>query len=282
MQKFVKSSNLLNFLREEKNQKLSIGFVPTMGCLHQGHLSLVKRSKLENDITIVSIYVNPSQFNDKDDFTSYPTGLDADEKLLQKAECDILFLPESQEMYKDGFREVDLDLGNLNLILESNQRPGHFKGVVFIVNKLFNIIMPNKAYFGEKDFQQLLIVKQLAFKNFKKIEVISCETIRDKEGLALSSRNKKLSLKELQIAKKVFKLFSKANQNLSKSTVNQSKQYVNDFFSKNEEITLDYYEIINQSNFSIVNSLDKNGLYRSMIAYRIGKIRLLDNLSVKI
>ena len=159
---------------------------------------------------------------------------------------------------------------------------GHFKGVVFIVNKLFNIIMPNKAYFGEKDFQQLLIIKRLAFKLFKKTEVISCETIRDKDGLALSSRNKKLSLKELQIAKKVFKLFSKANQNLSKSTVNQSKQYVNDFFSKNEEITLDYYEIINQSNFSIVNSLDKNGLYRSMIAYRIGKIRLLDNLSVKI
>ena len=244
MQKFNKSSSLKSFLFEEKNKNTSIGFVPTMGSLHQGHLSLVRKSKLENDITIVSIYVNPSQFNDKSDFINYPNNIKEDEQLLKQVNCDILFFPETKDMYKEGFKEIKLDIGNLNLILESNKRPGHFKGVLFIVYKLFKIIMPNKTYFGEKDYQQLLVIKRLTNRYFKQIEVISCETVRDSDGLALSSRNKKLSKNEIIIAKKVFKLLIYAREIVLKKTVKESKQYVDDFFSQNEEITLDYYEII--------------------------------------
>jgi len=282
MQKFNKSSSLKSFLFEEKNKNTSIGFVPTMGSLHQGHLSLVRKSKLENDITIVSIYVNPSQFNDKSDFINYPNNIKEDEQLLKQVNCDILFFPETKDMYKEGFKEIKLDIGNLNLILESNKRPGHFQGVLFIVHKLFKIIMPNKTYFGEKDYQQLLVIKRLTNRYFKQIEVISCETVRDSDGLALSSRNKKLSKNEIIIAKKVFKVLIYAREILLKKTVKESKQYVDDFFSQNEEITLDYYEIIDESSFSLVNSINNKKLYRLMIAFKIGKIRLIDNLSIKL
>jgi len=282
MQKFKKSLRLQSFLITQKKSGKSIGFVPTMGSLHEGHVSLVRKSKLENDITVVSIYINPSQFNDENDFLTYPESLENDMSLLKEIKCDALFLPNTKEMYKDGFKTLDIDLGNLNLILESQKRPGHFDGVVFIVHKLFKIIDPDKAYFGEKDFQQLLIIQKLAKKHFKKTSVISCPTVRDNSGLALSSRNQKLTTKQLDFAKKVFNLLKTLKDFIKKNSVKESKVFVNDFFSQHEQITLDYFEIIEESNFSVVNSIIKNKIYRMMIAFNVGEIRLIDNLKLKI
>ena len=282
MQKFKKSLRLQSFLITQKKSGKSIGFVPTMGSLHEGHVSLVRKSKLENDITVVSIYINPSQFNDENDFLTYPESLENDMSLLKEIKCDALFLPNTKEMYKDGFKTLDIDLGNLNLILESQKRPGHFDGVVFIVHKLFKIIDPDKAYFGEKDFQQLLIIQKLAKKHFKKTSVISCPTVRDNSGLALSSRNQKLTTKQLDFAKKVFNLLKTLKDVIKKNSVKESKVFVNDFFSQHEQITLDYFEIIEESNFSVVNSIIKNKIYRMMIAFNVGEIRLIDNLKLKI
>jgi len=282
MQKFKKSLRLQSFLIATKKSGRSIGFVPTMGSLHEGHISLVQKSKSENDVTIVSIYINPSQFNDENDFINYPKSLENDISLLKGIKCDVLFLPNTKEMYKDGFSPIDVDLGNLNLILESKKRPGHFNGVVFIVHKLFKIIEPNKAYFGEKDFQQLLIIKKLAQSHFKKISVIGCPTVRDNGGLAMSSRNQKLTAKQLDFAKKAFNLLKNLKEIIKKNSVKESKIFVNDFFYQYEEITLDYFEIIEESNFSLVNSVIKNKMYRMMIAFKVGDVRLIDNLKLKI
>ena len=282
MQKFKKSLRLQSFLIATKKSGRSIGFVPTMGSLHEGHISLVQKSKSENDVTIVSIYINPSQFNDENDFINYPKSLENDISLLKGIKCDVLFLPNTKEMYKDGFSPIDVDLGNLNLILESKKRPGHFNGVVFIVHKLFKIIEPNKAYFGEKDFQQLLIIKKLAQSHFKKTSVIGCPTVRDNGGLAMSSRNQKLTAKQLDFAKKAFNLLKNLKEIIKKNSVKESKIFVNDFFYQYEEITLDYFEIIEESNFSLVNSVINNKTYRMMIAFNVGDVRLIDNLKLKI
>ena len=282
MQKFKKSLRLQSFLVAIKKSGRSVGLVPTMGSLHEGHLSLVRKSKSENDITIVSIYINPSQFNDPNDFINYPKSIENDMSLLEKTNCDALFLPNTEEMYKDGFRPLDIDLGNLNLILESKKRPGHFDGVIFIVNKLFKIINPKKAYFGEKDFQQLLIIKKLAQNYFTHISIISCPTIRENSGLAMSSRNQKLTKKQLDFAKKTFNLLKKTKEIIKKNSVSKSKIFVNDFFCQYEQITLDYFEIIEESNFSLVNSVITNKTYRIMIAFKVGNVRLIDNLKLKI
>jgi len=282
MEKFERPSVLQSFLERKEKQKKSIGFVPTMGSLHDGHLSLIKQSKLENDITIVSIYVNPSQFNDEKDFLNYPVNLEKDICLLQQINCDVLFLPNTKDMYKDGFELINIELGNLETTLEAKERPGHFKGVLFIVNKLFKIICPHRTYFGEKDFQQLLIIKELGRRYFKDISIITCSTIRDNDGLAMSSRNKKLTKNQLNIAKKVFNLLKCTAQVIKKDGIQKAKMGVNDFFYQKEQINLDYFEIIDEKTFSAVNILNKTKTHRLMIAFKIGNVRLIDNLKLKL
>ena len=281
MEKFEKPSALQSFLERTAKQKKSIGFVPTMGSLHSGHISLINKSKSENDITIVSIYVNPSQFNDEKDFLNYPVDLDEDMRLLKKINCDVLFVPNTKDMYKDGFDFITLELGNLDTILEAKERPGHFKGVIFIVNKLFKIIAPNRAYFGEKDYQQLLIIKKLGGRYFKQILIIACPTIRDQDGLAMSSRNNKLTKQQLNIAKKVFNLLQSAVQVIKKDGIQKAKISVNDFFCQNEQINLEYFEIIDEKKFSLIKEIKKDKRYRLMIAFKIGNVRLIDNLKLK-
>ena len=282
MQIFDKSSLLKSFVILKKKQKKSIGFVPTMGSLHDGHLSLIRKSKLENDITIVSIYVNPLQFDDKNDFANYPVSNKQDIKLLKEINCDALFAPKTRDMYKGGFNLIKLQLGNLDKILESKKRPGHFQGVIFIVHKFLKIINPDRAYFGEKDYQQLLIVKELASVYFPNIVIVACPTMRDQEGLAMSSRNKKLTKKQLDIAKKVFNLLKFTEKLFKEVGVQKAKCFVNDFFNKNEKINLDYFEVIEDSNFYITNILKNNKKYRIMIAFKIDNVRLIDNIKLEL
>jgi len=269
---------LKNFLQSQKEN--TIGFVPTMGSLHKGHESLVQQSKKENKITIVSIYVNPKQFNDENDFMTYPRSLESDLAKLKKINCDVVFCPKTKEVYKKRQQNVVIKLGNLNQILEAKKRPGHFKGVIEIVSKLFEIISPDRAYFGEKDFQQLLIIKALANQKFREITIVPCRTIRDSNGLAKSSRNKTLNQKELNMAGSVYQLLCEIKKKISDWGVVKSKKHVQNYFKKNPEIKLDYFEIIEQESFSFTRHFSNTNNYRAMIAVQIGETRLIDNLKL--
>lgn len=182
-----------------------IAFVPTMGNLHEGHISLCERAKAENDIVVVSIFINPNQFNDKKDFDLYPRTLDDDLQLLQAHNIDYVFLPDAEEIYADQYQTKVVE-DDISIILEGKYRPGHFAGVLTVVLKLFNIIQPARAYFGEKDFQQLLLIQKMVSALFLPIEIIPCPTLRDENGLALSSRNSRLSDKERQTASNLYRL----------------------------------------------------------------------------
>ncbi len=272
-------NDLLSFIQLIKQQNKTIGIVPTMGSLHSGHDSLIKRCKKENNITIVSVYVNPNQFNNKNDFLNYPRTLDADINRLKTLNCDILFSPSDKEISKILNPNFKLKLGNLNKYLEADNRPGHFEGVINIVAKLFEITSPNKAYFGEKDLQQLLIIKQLCLQKFKNIQVISCATVRNAGGLAKSSRNKHLTEKELIIARSIYKVLNEVKKNKLDWSVKKAKDYVRKYLN-NLSINLDYFEIIEIEKFSFTQEINTNCNYYAMIAVTIRETRLIDNLKL--
>ena len=280
MKQINEINELLRFIQLKKEESKTIGFVPTMGTLHTGHDSLVKKCQEENEITIVSIFVNPIQFNNQEDFINYPRNLILDVTRLKKLNCDVLFCPSIDEISKIPEPNVNLNLGNLNLILEARQRPGHFKGVINIVSKLFEIVSPNKAYFGEKDLQQLLIIKQLCRQKFNNIQIVSCPTIRSREGLAQSSRNKNLNPSELLLATSIYKVLNEVQKNKWNWSVKKIKDYVKNYLHNLSRINLDYFEIIESESFSFTQEIHSNCNYYAMIAVKIRNIRLIDNLKL--
>ena len=215
MKVFSKSTLIRKYLLSLKTNNKSIGFVPTMGALHKGHSSLIKQSKFENDITVVSIFINPTQFNNKTDLATYPKTLAADKDLLKKLKCDILFLPDVKDIYPNypKIDFLDIDLGKLNTTLEAKHRQGHFKGVATVVNCLFKAVPATFSYFGKKDFQQILVIKKLIETQNVDITVVECETVREKDGLAMSSRNVKLSEQERKDAGLLYKALSYIQHN---------------------------------------------------------------------
>ena len=272
--------DLLSFIELIKKKNKTIGFVPTMGSLHEGHDSLLKKCQNENDISIVSIYVNPSQFNCSNDFKNYPRNLDLDIKRLNKLNCDIVFSPSNYEISKIKDLEINLNLGNLDKLLEAEKRPGHFKGVTGIVSKLFKIIQPNKAYFGEKDLQQLLIIKKLSYQYFKDIKIISCETVRASNGLAKSSRNKNLNSEEKLIAGVIFKVLNEVKKNKLIWNIKKAKEFVNSSFKKISLMNLEYFEVINSEKFSFIQEAYTSRDCYAVIAVNIKNTRLIDNLKL--
>lgn len=272
--------DLLSFIELVKRENKTIGFVPTMGSLHEGHDSLLRKCQNENDISIVSIYVNPSQFNCSNDFKNYPRNLDLDIKRLNKLNCDIVFSPSNYEISKIKDLEINLNLGNLDKLLEAEKRPGHFKGVTGIVSKLFKIIHPNKAYFGEKDLQQLLIIKKLSYKYFKDIKIISCETVRTSNGLAKSSRNKNLNSEEKLIAGVIFKVLNEVKRNKLIWNIKRAKEFVNSTFKKISLMNLEYFEVINSEKFSFIQETYTSRDCYAVIAVNIKNTRLIDNLKL--
>ena len=273
-------NELLDFIEETKKQSQTIGFVPTMGSLHQGHDSLIKKCQKENDITIVSIYVNPIQFNNQDDFVNYPRNLTLDIRRLLNLNCDILFSPSVTEISKLPQVNLNLRLDNLNTVLEAKKRPGHFNGVITIVSKLFEMITPNKAYFGEKDLQQLLIIKELCRQKFNNIQIVTCSTIRNRNGLAKSSRNKNLNSKEALLARSIYKVLREVKKNKLNWSIKKIKEYVKIYFNNIPTINLDYFEIIESESFSFTQEINSNCNYYAMIAVKIRNIRLIDNLKL--
>jgi pantoate--beta-alanine ligase len=258
-----------------------IGFVPTMGALHKGHLSLIEASKRDNDYTVCSIFVNPTQFNDKADYDKYPRTLDDDVEVLEKQSCDVLFAPASHEMYPaNGQRSqfAQINLGQVAEVMEGKFRPGHFDGVVTIVAKLFGIIKPNKAYFGQKDFQQLAIVRQMINELEMPVAIISCPTIREDDGLALSSRNLLLSPEQRAEAPTIYQSLLKSKEKLTKQNVNQIKQGLIDQINRSSSLDVEYVEIADSRSLQPIDSWGSAESAVCCVAVHAGDVRLIDNI----
>jgi len=260
-----------------KGDTCSVGFVPTMGALHRGHISLIDKSVKENDITVCSIFVNPIQFNNQEDLAKYPRTLRKDLTLLKKASCDFVFVPSVEEIYPDDVLE-HYYFGALENVMEGVFRPGHFTGVAVVVKRLFNIVQPNKAYFGKKDFQQLAIIRELVNIENLPVEIVACPIVRDHNGLAMSSRNQRLSPEERTIASKVYRILKSTLQLFQHQTVYETEQFVVSEIEKEEEIRLEYFKIVDKKTLQDDNDWNNpNGLI-GCVAFWVGDVRLIDNI----
>lgn len=277
---FNKKTDLQHFLESKKSSTTTIGFVPTMGALHLGHLSLLKKSIFQNDITVISIFVNPTQFNNPDDLKKYPRTLDADvEKIKSVSENILIYAPDITDIYNDNATTTHFNFEGLENQMEGKFRPGHFDGVGTVVKKLFEIVKPTNAYFGEKDFQQMQIIKKLVSKNKIPVNVIGCEIFREKNGLAMSSRNERLTNQEKEKASLIYKTLTQAKTLFSSKTAQKVGEYVTKEFKKHPEFELEYFEIADEATLKSCIRKNKNKKYRGFIAVFINKIRLIDTIS---
>ena len=262
-------------------ENATIGFVPTMGALHAGHLSLIDASVKDNHYTVCSIFVNPTQFNDKGDYEKYPRLLDDDIEQLVKQSCDVLFVPESQEMYPSNGQAqttTNIDLGELALVMEGEFRPGHFDGVITIVEKLFRIIAPNKAYFGQKDFQQLAVIRRMTEALKLQVEIIECPTVRENDGLAMSSRNLLLTPEQRTEAPTIYRSLLKGKENLKDQNVEELKQNLINAINRSECLNVEYVEIADSVSLQPITSWDSSTSVVCCVAVHAGDIRLIDNI----
>ena len=278
---FNKKSDLSAFLSPLINQNKSIGFVPTMGALHEGHLSLLEKSLDENNITVMSIFVNPTQFNNAEDLEKYPRTLEKDvEKMSLISNKIIVYAPSVSDIYEGNTVSQSFEYDGLEHQMEGQHRPGHFDGVGTIVKRLFEIVQPNNAYFGEKDFQQLQIVKKLVSKHKIPVQIIGCPIFREKSGLAMSSRNERLSPEARNKAAIIFEILTKAKELFQKKSINETIRFVEKSFKKHPEFELEYFEIADEETLLSAKTKDVNKKYRGFIAVFIEKIRLIDNISL--
>ncbi len=280
MEVFKDVPSLIKYINDLKSKGKSIGLVPTMGYLHQGHLTLVDRSARENDVTVCSVFVNPTQFNNPEDLKNYPRSEERDMKLLKKCECDVVFIPEVTDIYQEN-RVLNFSFGYLENIMEGKYRPDHFKGVGLIVAKLFNIVQPTRAYFGTKDLQQLVLIQRLVEELNYRIEICPVETVREKSGLAMSSRNARLSSTEKEQALIIYSCLQRAKNRYQENVpTDKLKQEIFEVCQKSNYFTLEYFEIVNrESLLPIVNNERPTHVSACMAGY-IGKVRLIDNISI--
>lgn len=255
----------------------SVGFVPTMGALHSGHLSLVKQAVRDNQAVVVSIFVNPTQFNDPNDLDRYPRNLGADLKMLEPTGCDLVFAPEAAEIYPEPDTRK-FNFGHLEQVMEGKHRPGHFNGVAQVVSRLFEIVNPNKAYFGLKDFQQLAIIQKMVKILQMPVEIVPCPIIREESGLAMSSRNELLSAEERQNAALIYETLINARNLAGEKSVRDLENWVIETINKNPFLNVEYFEIVDAENLQPVKSWNDKGKKIGCIAVFCGKVRLIDNI----
>ena len=256
----------------------SIGFVPTMGALHAGHIALVERSVSENNYNVVSIFVNPTQFNNAGDLEKYPRNIEADAKLLDKAGCDLIFAPGIDEIYSESEKNnrFEFDFEGLDKVMEGKFRPGHFNGVVQIVSKLFTLVQPDKSYFGEKDFQQLAIIHLMTKKMGFGVEIIDCPIVREPSGLAMSSRNERLTNSQRETATGISKTLFQSQQLATKNSPAELKSWVENEIAQIEGLQLEYFEIVDAKTLQTANNW--NNATVGCIAVFCGEVRLIDNI----
>ncbi|MGB1169506.1 MAG: pantoate--beta-alanine ligase [Flavobacteriaceae bacterium] len=280
MKVFKTKKELKMYLSEFRSENATIGFVPTMGALHKGHLSLLHASSKNNDLSIVSIFVNPTQFNKREDLDNYPRTLEHDLMLLEKNFCDVVFIPSIDEIYTNGVSSQHFDFDGLENEMEGKYREGHFNGVGTIVKKLFEIVLPTNAYFGEKDFQQLQIVRKLVKKSTLKVNVISCATHRETNGLAMSSRNSRLTSQERDAASIIFQILCAVKNKIGKIPLKAIDQWVSEQFEKHPLFKLEYFTIANEETLKKISEISPQKNYRAFIAVYAREVRLIDTISL--
>jgi pantoate--beta-alanine ligase len=280
MQIFKKKDALKHCLSLAKQKNKQIGFVPTMGALHEGHISLVDFSNRENDITVVSIFVNPTQFDKPEDLKKYPKTLEKDLELLEKSGCDIVFTPTVEEIYSDNVNSKTHSFDGIEHQMEGAFRTGHFDGVATIIQAFFEIITPTKSYFGEKDFQQLQIVKKLAEKENLPVSVIGCPIFREKDGLAMSSRNMRLTETQRDAAPLIYQTLKKAAEQSKFKTIEEVSLFVENEFKDHSVLELEYFTIAEENSLTTPKTLNPTEKNRVFIAVFADKVRLIDNLSI--
>lgn len=282
MKVFEFKKDLEAYLFSHRKAAKSIGLVPTMGALHAGHLALVKQALTENDTVVVTIFVNPTQFNNSDDLIKYPRNLESDINLLNtlKSTNIIVYAPTVADIYPEGIVSKSYDLGEIEFVMEGKFRPGHFQGVATIVDSLFNIVKPNKAYFGKKDYQQLLIIKRLVEITNQEIEIIPCSILREIDGLAMSSRNQRLTQKHREAAPFIYKTLVTAKKKFGTKSAKEVTNWVANEFNKNQLLELEYFTIADQTTLKPVLRKQKFKKHRAFIAAFAGDIRLIDNIAL--
>jgi pantoate--beta-alanine ligase len=279
---FKKAVDLRHYLDEEKKSKRSVGFAPTMGALHQGHISLLEACKKDNDVTVSSIFINPAQFNDPKDFEKYPVTIEKDIYLLEKAGCDILFLPSVAEIYPDGFHNhKQYDLGKLETLLEGKFRPGHFQGVCMVVERLLNIVCPDNLYLGQKDYQQCMVINRLIqlMGIEKDTTLVVCPTLREPDGLAMSSRNMRLNEEERKRAVAIYNVLTGIKNNLQPfSLVHMKDKAVEELAAKGFKV--DYVEIADTITLEPVTEWNGRQKLVALVAAFNNEVRLIDNMLI--
>ncbi|MFA7274284.1 MAG: pantoate--beta-alanine ligase [Crocinitomicaceae bacterium] len=278
MKQLTKIDEIQSYVNDKRNGGCSIGFVPTMGALHPGHLSLVAQSTHENAITIVSIFVNPTQFNNSEDLKKYPRTIEKDLEMLSETGCDVVFVPTVEEIYSKDFEPILVDLGLIGSTLEGHFRPGHFDGVVAVVQRLFSIVAPDNAYFGRKDFQQVAVIRRMVEALHSSVQIHEGSTIRETSGLAMSSRNLRLSEEEKNQATLIYKVLTE----MQEKAKNQAPLDVNNWGKQAFNagpLELEYLEIVHPKTFEILTTEWVAGATACVVAY-CGEVRLLDNLEM--
>lgn len=274
-------SEVSDFFNSPENIGRSTGFVPTMGALHEGHVSLVRRARDENDLVSASIFVNPIQFNNPEDLRKYPKTIGNDIVMLRDAGCDLLFMPDVTEMYPEPPKEK-YDFGYLEKIMEGEFRPGHFNGVAVVVNRLFDILKPSKAYFGEKDLQQLRIIQQLVLQNRINTVIVPCPIVREPDGLAMSSRNLRIPAEQRKKAPLIYNTLIEAKR---RSDLNYQPEeivaFVNTQFNHDPDFRLEYFSIVDFETLQLLDSWTNGIIAIGCIAVYLGDIRLIDNMIMK-
>lgn len=271
-------SELRETVSKFRNEGKTIGLVPTMGALHEGHLSLVNRCRKENDVVVVSVFVNPTQFNNKEDLRTYPRTEEADRALLESAGCDIAFMPTVEEIYPEPDTRV-FALGRVAEVMEGAMRPGHFNGVAQIVSKLFMFVEPDRAYFGEKDFQQIAVIRSMVKSEGFKLEIVPCPIVREADGLAKSSRNVRLTPEMRKVAPNIARILNESKEYAKSHTVGETEKYVVDAINSYDGMEIEYYQIVDGISLEHLTSWNETGYAVGCVTVYCGDVRLIDNIT---
>lgn len=279
MNVFQEAEKLSTYLRKRREEGIHcVGFVPTMGALHQGHLTLVKQAMEECDLVVVSIFVNPTQFNDPSDLEKYPRPIGRDMELLLESGVDALFFPQVEEMYGSNYTSTQIDLGGLDEILEGAQRPGHFQGVANVVRRLFDIVEADRAYFGQKDFQQTRVIHQMKAHYHPKVELRIVPIVREANGLAMSSRNERLSSELRDRAGFIYRCLLKLKADIPLNGLDEALFQARRCLKKEEGCVLEYLDVVHQENLQPLDQMKEGQKAVVLVAVLYGGVRLLDNL----
>ena len=283
MRIFQTATELQKYLLEINGlQKKSVGFVPTMGALHTGHISLINASKSKTDVTVSSIFVNPTQFNDKKDFEKYPIQLDKDLEMLLEAGCDVVFAPTVEEIYPNGILErTDVDLGFIGKTLDAEHRPGHFEGVLQVVKRLLDIVQPDSLFLGQKDYQQCMVLNKLVEHYQLPVKVEICDTLREKDGLAMSSRNMRLNAEERTSSVKLSQAIFYIRENIQQKPIPELIQEQTEILANDELINLEYLTVVNGRTLEPVDIYETEIPLTVLVAAKVGQVRLIDNVIIQ-